>query len=132
MNKLHSLINQVWSFATQGAVFSSPCIFGNYVFCGSHDKHLYCLEAATGNLIWKLSFSSVIYASPCYLPISNQNECLVCSCSSKGEVFLIQGSSGKMIQCVNTGGDIFSSPVMIPGYVTVGTRNNELFIGKLE
>ncbi len=43
----------VWQFFTEGPVRLAPTIAGDRVLAGSDDGHVYCLEAATGRLIWK-------------------------------------------------------------------------------
>ncbi|MDQ3624611.1 MAG: PQQ-binding-like beta-propeller repeat protein, partial [Verrucomicrobiota bacterium] len=43
-----------WAFFTDGPVRLAPMVADGRVFIGSDDGHAYCLEAATGKLIWKL------------------------------------------------------------------------------
>lgn len=42
-----------WEFFTEGPVRLSPTVVGNRVLVGSDDGYVYCLNAATGRLIWK-------------------------------------------------------------------------------
>jgi hypothetical protein len=75
------------------------------VFCGSHDKSLYSINLFSGVLIWKVSFNSVIFSSPCYLPFSSSEDAILCICSTKGEICLIESSSGKILQSVDVKGE---------------------------
>ena len=42
----------VWTFITGAAIDQAPEVLGNLVHVGSHDGHLYALEAASGRLAW--------------------------------------------------------------------------------
>ena len=42
-----------WKFYTEGPVRCAPACWKDKVFVGSDDGHLYCLDAQTGNLLWK-------------------------------------------------------------------------------
>ncbi len=44
---------ELWSFFTQGPVRLPPAVWNDRVFAASDDGHLYCLDAATGELAWK-------------------------------------------------------------------------------
>ncbi|MFQ6614822.1 MAG: LamG-like jellyroll fold domain-containing protein, partial [Fidelibacterota bacterium] len=54
-----------WSYATGGAVASSPVIdnSGN-VYFGSEDGHVYALNSA-GNLLWSKALGAGVFAAPC-------------------------------------------------------------------
>lgn len=43
-----------WAFSTDGPVRLAPMVADGRVFIGSDDGHVYCLDAATGKLIWNL------------------------------------------------------------------------------
>ncbi len=44
---------QLWSYFCDGPVRLAPVAWEEYVYCASDDGFLHCLEASTGNLIWK-------------------------------------------------------------------------------
>ena len=44
-----------WTFATDGPVRIAPTIADNHVFIGSDDGYAYCLDAETGQEIWRYS-----------------------------------------------------------------------------
>jgi outer membrane protein assembly factor BamB/ubiquinone/menaquinone biosynthesis C-methylase UbiE len=44
----------IWTFFTGGPVRLAPTIAGGRVYFGSDDGFVYCLEAGTGKLVWKL------------------------------------------------------------------------------
>lgn len=54
----------VWDYRTENWNYSSPAIGGKYVFFGSDDQKLYCLNWKTGREEWKGDLGFVIQASP--------------------------------------------------------------------
>ena len=49
---------------TGGDVDSSPIVTGGVVYVGSLDNHLYALDAATGDLLWRYETGNGVYSSP--------------------------------------------------------------------
>jgi outer membrane protein assembly factor BamB len=45
--------DESWSFYTEGPVRFAPVVDGGRVFAASDDGYLYCLDSATGQLLWK-------------------------------------------------------------------------------
>ncbi len=43
-----------WAFFTDAPIRLAPMVVGGRVFIGSDDGHVYCLEASTGQVVWKL------------------------------------------------------------------------------
>ncbi len=54
----------VWEFTTENWNYSSPAIGGKYVYFGSDDQYLYCLNWRTGQEVWKGNLGYIIEASP--------------------------------------------------------------------
>jgi outer membrane protein assembly factor BamB len=59
-----------WTYFTGAPVRVPPTIWNNRAYVGSADGHIYCLEAATGRLIWRFRASPVdrrimVYGSLC-------------------------------------------------------------------
>jgi outer membrane protein assembly factor BamB len=55
---------EVWSFATDGKVDSSPVVAGSRVYFGSQDGNLYVLDLVTGKEVQRLKLDGPISASP--------------------------------------------------------------------
>jgi outer membrane protein assembly factor BamB len=55
---------EVWYFATDGKVDSSPVVAGTRVYFGSQDGNLYVLELASGKEVQRLKLDGPISASP--------------------------------------------------------------------
>jgi len=43
---------EVWSFCTGGPIRLAPTVWNGHVFVGSDDGMVYCLDAATGRMLW--------------------------------------------------------------------------------
>ncbi len=66
----------VWMFKTGDWTISSPAVvsgpeivtgrehFGDMVYVGSADFHLYCLDADTGKELWKSKFGNAVFSGP--------------------------------------------------------------------
>ena len=50
--------NEKWVFFTDGPVRFAPSVHGGRVYAGSDDGTAYCLDAATGKLLWKYTAAS--------------------------------------------------------------------------
>ncbi|MBI2193138.1 MAG: PQQ-binding-like beta-propeller repeat protein [Planctomycetes bacterium] len=53
-----------WYFTTSGIIRGTPLVYGQRIYCGSMDGHLYCLAAGLGELVWKFPTGDGIAASP--------------------------------------------------------------------
>ena len=54
----------IWTFNTEGAIYSSPAAYGNSVILGSGDGNIYSLDAASGKLNWKTKTEHSVLGSP--------------------------------------------------------------------
>lgn len=50
-----------WTYYTEGPVRVAPAVYDGKVYFGSDDGHAYCVNAADGSLIWKVSASTNEY-----------------------------------------------------------------------
>lgn len=56
--------NRFWEFATDGPVVSSPALAGGYVYVGSDDTYVYCINAQAGVQEWKFKTDAAVQSSP--------------------------------------------------------------------
>lgn len=57
----------LWSYSTEGKIFSTPAISGGYVVVGSSDGYVYALDVESGNLKWKYRCGKSVLGSPAIL-----------------------------------------------------------------
>lgn len=53
-----------WKYPTNGLLYSSPVVVGNYIYFGSYDKYFYCIDVRNGTTVWKRYIDQVMDASP--------------------------------------------------------------------
>ena len=115
------------------------------MYCGSHDKHVYCWNDRL-KLEWKTELDSEVYAIPCLcnLPIRGsdvklkssssiqvegsptQVPCL-CVCTTAGLIYILNATDGGVIGSHELPWDVFSSPVINDGCVVVGCRDDSVY-----
>ncbi|MBP5692086.1 MAG: PQQ-binding-like beta-propeller repeat protein [Bacteroidales bacterium] len=52
-----------WEFKTEGKIFSTPAVFGDYAVVGSSDNNIYCLNPENGKLRWKYTCAKSVLGS---------------------------------------------------------------------
>lgn len=53
-----------WRFQMEGQVGSSVAVAGGTVYVGSHDNHLYAIDADTGQEQWRFRTEGAVNSSP--------------------------------------------------------------------
>jgi outer membrane protein assembly factor BamB/tRNA A-37 threonylcarbamoyl transferase component Bud32 len=114
-------IGEIWRFACEDEVRSSPTVQDNTLFIGAYDNNLYALNAETGAFVWKYPTDGGIASTPCL----------------HGDQVMI-GSADRVLHCVNartgrvewtcpTQGRIWSSPRVEFGHVFFGSDDHHLY-----
>lgn len=106
----------LWSYATSGAVESSPAVVSGRVYVVSDDGNVYCLESSTGAKAWNFTVGAPAQhmSSPA---ISNG---LVYVGSYSGLVYCLNASTGAEVWNFGTGDRVYSSPTVVGGRVYIG------------
>jgi outer membrane protein assembly factor BamB len=94
--------SEIWEYKTMGLVHSSPACDNGKVFCGSWDGTLYCLDTASGKLVWKCATT--------YGDSSSQMTGILSSPTiDNGKIFF--GTREGLFHCVNesTGKELWRS-----------------------
>jgi outer membrane protein assembly factor BamB len=95
-----------WSFQTGADTYSSPAIVNGYVYFGSDDQNLYCLNAYTGQEIWNYTTGFYLRSSPC---VDNG---MVFTGDDDGYFYCLNALTGAQIWKTSGGG-------FFPNYLTV-------------
>jgi outer membrane protein assembly factor BamB len=87
---------------------------------------LVALDKRTGKEVWKTSFEHYSWSSPVavYTP---EGKSYIVLCDSIGNMFLIQGTTGKVLTSVNLGTNIEASPAVYGDMIVVGTRGQKIY-----
>ncbi|MGF3571902.1 MAG: PQQ-binding-like beta-propeller repeat protein [Candidatus Bathyarchaeia archaeon] len=86
-----STLNLKWAFQTEGTVMSSPAVVNGKVYIGSHDQHIYCIDAYTGSLVWKFKTNYRVTSSPAVVGGK------VYTGFDDGRVYCLNASNGNLI-----------------------------------
>jgi outer membrane protein assembly factor BamB len=95
----------------------------NSLLFGCHDRGLYRLDASTGSLIWRHELDGEIFASPDY---ESGDGGRIVAATSAGTVQIVS-PSGETLSSWQLSGQVFSSPLFLPGRIVVGSRDNFLY-----
>jgi outer membrane protein assembly factor BamB len=115
-------IDQDWSYATGGALTSSPAVSGGYVYVGSADDYLYAINATTGALLWKYKTgASIIDSSPAVVSGT------VYVGSTDDYLYAINATTGVLVWKFKTGAAIYSSPAVANGQAYIGSTDDSVY-----
>ncbi|XP_072538739.1 beta-alanine-activating enzyme [Salminus brasiliensis] len=137
----------LWTFRTDGPVFSSPCLAPmpsttsqqtgsiandksapSAVVCGSHDCCVYGLNAFDGSLLWRFQTTGKVYSSPFVFDGSRWGiRMLVAIASTDGRVWVLDGEQGTLKASLCLPGELFSSPIVWGATIVVGCRNDYVY-----
>lgn len=109
------------------------------LFCGSHDSCVYCWSGRNRRLLWKTALDSEIYSTPVACSLHSSQTAppdhltdphppllnLVCVCSSRGVLYLLDVETGRVWASLRLPYDVFSSPVIVDNHmIIVGCRDD--------
>jgi outer membrane protein assembly factor BamB/tRNA A-37 threonylcarbamoyl transferase component Bud32 len=114
-------IEDIWRFACEDEVRSSPTVTEEILYIGSYDNNLYALNTATGEFVWKFPTEGGIGSRPCL----HEEQVLFGS----GDRILrsINARTGRLEWTCPTQGRIWSSPRVEFGHVFFGSDDHHLY-----
>ena len=120
-------------------MFSSCCVVQDSnsstqrIYCGSHDKHLYCWNEQL-ELEWKSEeLDSEIYSIPYVSEIgfqATQGTCqkpVLFSSTTSGHIYMLNPQSGLVLVKLTLPWDVFSSPVVCDNCLLIGCRDDHVY-----
>ncbi len=113
---------KIWTFQTNGKIYSTPAVSSNYVVVASTDSNVYCLNAINGKLVWKYNTAGPLVASPA---IENN---VVYIGSSDGHFKALHLASGKIKWDFNGVNDfVMTKPLVYAGIIYFGSWGNAFY-----
>lgn len=104
---------KVWHVNTGDYVYSSPAVSEGYVYVGSNDGNVYCLDAISGEEVWQYETQDYVVSSPAVL----DGRVYVGS----DKVYCLDAATGDQVWEFDAGGyAVRSSPAVSEGRVYVG------------
>lgn len=110
-----------WTFETGGIITSSPAIEGDYVYIGSADNYVYCLNRKTGEKVWGYETGNGVLSSP----LLSGDALYVGSADHK--LYRLNAATGEKVWEFETGDNIQSSPAIADGLVYVGSFDDKVY-----
>ncbi len=98
---------------------------------GANSGILVALDKKTGEEVWKLDMTNYCWSSPIaiYTPAGKS---YIVQCDSVGTMFLIEGTTGKVLSTLDLGTNIEASPAAYGNMIVVGTRGQKICGVKIE
>jgi len=109
----------VWTYKTDGAIYSSPALYEKSVLFGSEDGFIYSLEDATGKLLWKFKTGGAVTVSP-LLAFGNV------IVADDRTVFALNPGNGTLLWQNTFTSGIKTSPVFAGDAVVLGLDNGDV------
>jgi outer membrane protein assembly factor BamB len=115
INLKENTINWTWKNGESNIAFiASPAVHkGKMVNC-SRDKHTYCIDVESGNLLWKRNSGYRIDASP----IISNDKALVAN--MRGDIQVLQLKDGAVLDTYELGTPVASNPSVYKGCLYFG------------
>lgn len=111
----------------EGNVRHSPD--GSRVYAGNDNAHLYCVDAATGALLWSFRTGMMIWTVPAFMSIDVE---LVVFGSLDGSVYAARSEDGARVAAFDTGGEVKASPVVRGADVFACNSNGRVLCLRLQ
>jgi len=115
----------MWTYKTEGAIYSSPAVVDGKVYVGSNDGCLYCLNITTttpdGVLIWKYQTGGPVKSSPTVV------EGQVFFGSDDCYMYCLNATTGDLIWRFPTGYTVRSSPALDVEKVIFGSDDGYVY-----
>jgi outer membrane protein assembly factor BamB len=124
----------LWTYATQGEVWSSPAAANGVVYFGSDDHSVYAVNVKTHKLNWKFETSDIVRSRPA---VANG---IVYFSSDDGYLFAVNAKNGRQVWKLDMGRPVASrkpvpeswdymqsSPAVADGKVYSGTSNPNFY-----
>lgn len=114
--------NTVWSYGNdRHPFFSAPSLSEQRVVFGGRDKHLHCVDRATGEKLWSFPTRRKVDGSPVIVGDG------VVFGSGDGRVYVLGLADGKERWSHDLGKAILSSPAVAEGKVLIGCNDGFLY-----
>ncbi len=114
-------ISPVWSFNAADEIRSTPTAVEGFLFFGSYDSNVYCLDAKTGKERWSYTTDGGVVSSPC---VWNETAFF----GSEDQVlYAVYTRTGRIVWTCPTDGRIRSSPAVEYDHVFFGSDDYHLY-----
>lgn len=92
---------------------------------------LVALDTRTGDEVWRMDMDNYAWSSPVAV-YTAEGRGYVIVCDSGGEIWLLEGATGRVLDTLSVGSLIEASPVVYGNTLVIGTRGQKILGLKLE
>jgi outer membrane protein assembly factor BamB len=89
------------------------------------------LDKKTGEEVWRTQTNHYMWSSPVAVYTADGTSYIV-ACDTVGNMFLLQGKTGKILDYINLGSNIEASPAVFDDTIVVGTRGQKIYAVKID
>ena len=108
----------VWRDAVAAGSETSPLVWGNNVYFGDADGHLYDVSALTGKTIWSVSTDGPVKGG---VTLAHG---IIYVGNYAGQILALKASTGAQVWQSSVGGHVYASPTVAYGRVYVGSSTS--------
>jgi outer membrane protein assembly factor BamB len=87
---------------------------------------LVALDKETGKEVWRMSHNHYAWSSPVAV-YTRQGKSYIVLCDTVGQMFLVEGTTGKVLDYISLGTNIEAAPAVFGNTIVVGTRGQKIF-----
>lgn len=114
--------DRMWRVGPGGSVCEKMCVHDGKVYFGSANRNVYCIDAATGGLVWKYATEGMIIISS---PVTWEGKVYVGSYDRC--VYCLDAENGHLFWKFETQGEIACTPAVSGGIVYCGSRDQNMY-----
>ncbi len=114
----------VWRFTNESSqlpFIGSPSLYRNYIIAGGRDRHVYCLNRYSGELIWKFNTGSRVDASPV---IIGEKVLVV---NMRGDFLILDFQTGKPSWSYELGSPVSANPALIDNRIIIAADDGRIY-----
>lgn len=97
----------------------------------SYNGVMVALDTETGEKVWEMPMNNYTWSSPTAV-YTDSGKAYIVICDSLGNLFLVNGTDGKVLSSTNLGSNIEASPAVFGDTIVVGTRGQKIYAIKVE
>lgn len=84
------------------------------------------LDKKTGTEIWRINLTNYSWSSPVAV-YTEEGTGYIILCDSAGNMFLLEGTTGNVLDKINLGANVEGSPAIFENMIVVGTRGQRIY-----
>jgi len=100
---------------------SSAIVVNNFLYFGSSDYRLYCLDANDGSVEWSYLTGATVVSTPSVV------DDYIYFGSNDNNIYCLDANDGSVEWSYLTGGGVWSSPAVVNNRVFIGSSDNKLY-----